>query len=51
MKYVLSQRTGKWVAIDESDMDYDSPFSKTLEQLIAMRDLLSETIENNGVNS
>jgi hypothetical protein len=45
-KYVQSQKTGEWVEIDMTDMDYHSTFSKTLQELKVSRMALNKIIND-----
>jgi hypothetical protein len=43
-KYVKSQKTGEYVPIEEGDMDYNTKFAKTLEELIVERDAINKIV-------
>jgi hypothetical protein len=45
-KYVKSQKTGEWVAIDMTHMDYHSTFSRTLQELKDNRMALNKIIND-----
>jgi|LWDU01.1.fsa_nt_gi predicted RNase H-like nuclease (RuvC/YqgF family) len=45
-KYVKSQKTGEWVTIDMTHMDYHSTFSRTLQELKDNRMALNKIIND-----
>lgn len=44
VKFVKSQKTGEWVPITEGDMDFNTPFAKTIEELTEERDAMTRRI-------
>ena len=49
IKFVKSQKTGEYVEIGPSDMDYNTRFALTKEELTDERDAIIRAIGNPGV--
>lgn len=45
-KYVKSQKTGEYVPIVEGDMDYNTRFAMTKEEIVKERDACNKVIYN-----
>ncbi len=48
-KFVKSQKTGEYVKIGPTDMDYNTRFAFTRKELIAERDALIRAVGNPGI--
>ncbi len=44
VKFVKSQKTGEWLPITKGDMDFNTPFAKTIEELTEERDAMTRII-------
>ena len=48
-KFIKSQKTGEYVEIGPSDMDFNTRFALTKEQLIAERNAIIRVVGNPGI--